>query len=144
MTCRFCFHLAHSQLLYLLENKRKKALVFYSLKFNILDLANCQVHREICHYIASMIIIKKHCYGSDYSESLKASNRVVSLSRNTQIVDIDILICGTVCSKPLHSLHCVIKQRKPTHTPCHTHIHTHTHIISVHRLVRWQVGPFGG
>lgn len=69
---------------FFLENKEeKKALVFYSLKFNILDLANCQIHRKICHYIASMIIIEKHCYRPDYSESVKASNRVVSLSRNT-------------------------------------------------------------
>lgn len=121
--------------------------IFYSLNFNILNLANCQTHRKICHDIASVIIMKKPCYEPDYRECVKASNRVVSLSRNTHTVDIDILICGTVCSKTLQSLRRVIKHIYKAHThtlTCakHTRAHTHT-FISIHRQVEWQVGPLG-
>lgn len=48
--------------------------IFYSLNFNILNLANCQTHRKICHDIASVIIMKKPCYEPDYRECVKASN----------------------------------------------------------------------
>ena len=129
--------------------EKKKASIFYSLNFNILDLPNCQTHRKICHDITSVIIIKKPCYEPDYRECVKASNRVVSLSRNTHTVDIDILICGTVCSKTLQSLRRVIKHIYKAHThilTCvkHTRTHTHTHpFISIHRQVEWQVGPLG-
>lgn len=148
LTCRFFvvfFYLARSIIVCVCV--LREISIFYSLNFNILNLANCQTHRKICHDIASVIIMKKPCYEPDYRECVKASNRVVSLSRNTHTVDIDILICGTVCSKTLQSLRRVIKHIYKAHThtlTCAKHTRTHTHtFISIHRQVEWQVGPLG-
>lgn len=94
------------------------------------------IHMNICHFIASIIIMKTIVMVLEYSESVMASNRVGSLRRNTHThierVDIDILICGTVCSR---------SHVQSPHTP--PAWFTYTHISSFLWQVRWQVVPSG-
>lgn len=74
------FFILLTQLLCFQRKWGETALVLCSLNFNILIFINCQMHRKICNYVLSTIIVKKKRGGPDYAESEMASNRVVSLS----------------------------------------------------------------
>lgn len=135
------FCLVHSIVIVFFGGQAEKTIVFYSLNFHIFYLANCQIHRKICHVIASTVIMKNIVMGL-CSDSVIASNRMVSLSRITHTVDNDKLICGTVCSRTFF-LCSVMKHVYKAHTHPHTLPCSNTHISSVIRQVRWQVEPLG-